>query len=302
MYEDYKPGFARHKGGPKDSAQYLWNERLIAIHWRNIASADPDDYEERAATEISNLNDFAEDGTIVGASYRSVTKTEMLVGVVEPESSIKLLYMDGNNIINKKTINPGESDDVDNDLEDNVCILKSLQLSDVKEISIEQYPVVFESSVRPSHWSVCNWWKAEKHLRAIINEESKPFQVDYLQPSQVEILCEEYIRIVDNTYRRLDQVGGQTADVDISGISDETKIWAQVTMGGPSDVRKKLDALEEFAGESTRVLMFAPMKSKPNKLPEGVTFLPVESVFSTVALNSSGKEMLERMLNIPTED
>jgi hypothetical protein len=85
-------------------------------------------------------------------------------------------------------------------------------------------------------------------------------------------------------------------------MSGETKIWAQVTMGDTGDVEEKLDVVEGFAGESTRVLMFASTESKPSTLPEGVTFLPVEAVFSTVALNSSGREMLERMLNIPTEN
>lgn len=302
MYEEYKTGFARHKGGiTKPYSQYLWDNHQIAIHWENIPSSNPKDYSGRGSTEISKLNDFANDGRIVGASYRRTTKTEMLVGVVEAGSPIKILYLDEGDLVDEEEIKPGEAK-TETAVPDDVRVLKALQLSDVNRVSIEEYPVIFESSVKPPFWSISNWDKAEIHLRAIINDQSKPFKVGSLTPNEIEILCEEYLRIVNRNYRSLTKVGGQTADVDISGASEESRIWGQVTMGGADKIQDKMDSLTDYVGDSTHVLMFAPMDSKPEELPEGVTFLPVEAVFSTVALNDSGRSMLEHMLNIPTSE
>lgn len=298
MYEEYNPGFARHKGGAAgQTSRYLWDEGYVAIHWREVPSADPEDYEGRGATEISNLNQFATRGAIVGASYRDVTKTEMLVGVVREKSDVTLLSMSGSEVHWEEQIAPGTGTrEAVHGGEGK--ILKALPLVDVKRVSIEEYPILFEAGVRPRHWSVCNWWNGEPHLRAIVNETSKPFDVSSLQPNQLEVVCEEYLRIVDDGYSSLDSVGGQTADVDISGVSGDTRIRGQVTMGKRADVEGKVDALADYSGESTQVLMFAPRDSRPGDVPEGVTFLPVETIFSTVALNPSGRTMLEHMLNI----
>lgn len=298
MYEEYETGFARHKGGITTAvSRYLWKNNQVAIHWDDLPSADPDDYDGRGSTEISTLNDFAKNGRIVGASYRRVTKTEMLVGVVKSESPVKVLYLDGDELVHEDEIQPGESK-VKPNLSTDARIFKALQLTDVRQVSLDDYPVLFENSVRPPFWSISNWSKAEQHLRAIINDESKPFDETSLTPDEIEVLCEEYLRIVDDNYRSLATVGGQTADVDISGVSDDSRIWGQVTMGNEDGVSEKLETLTDYIGDSTKVLMFAPMDSKPDGLPDGITFLPVETVFSTVALNNSGREMLEHMLNV----
>lgn len=66
--------FARHK--LDHAVQYLWDEQKIGIHWESIPSARSKDYQKnRAGTEISNLNQIAEGGAILGASYRKVQKT-----------------------------------------------------------------------------------------------------------------------------------------------------------------------------------------------------------------------------------
>lgn len=296
MYDELQPGFARHKGGASGPvAEQLWGSKKVAIHWEDYPSADPDDYEGRASTEISNLNSFAKDGAIVGASFRDVTKTEMLVGVIEPESSVEILNFNDSELQLVDKVEPGKSTEKS---AGDGRILKGVQLSEVKEISIDDYPVLFESSVRPRFWSVSNWWNGEEHLRAIAKETSKPFEVKSLQPDQLEVVCEEYLRIVDKDYASLTSTGGTSADVDISGVSGETRIWGQVTFGNSGDVKSKISNLGDYTGDSTKVLMFAPENSRPNDVPEGITYLPVEAVFSTVSLNSSGRSMLEEMLNI----
>jgi hypothetical protein len=50
MFEDYSPGFARHKGGAAGPrAEALWKEQQIGIHWEDESSADPEDYSGRGS-------------------------------------------------------------------------------------------------------------------------------------------------------------------------------------------------------------------------------------------------------------
>lgn len=295
MYEEYGTGFARHKGGIKEpAAEYLWENRLIAIHWEDIPSADPDDYDS-GSNEIQYLNKFANNGRIVGASYRRIITSEILVGVVNSGSKIKLLYFDEGDFVQEKEVSPGQS--IDDPNEERYRIYKALQLNDVEIVSREDYPVLFDNSVRPPSASIINWWNVEEHLRRIINGEKQKRTIYSLRSDEVEVLCEEYLHIVDESYRTVRTVGGQVADVDISGLTESRRIWGEVTMGGESDVARKLDSLTEYTGENSKVLMFAPEDSKPDDVPEDIIYLPVETVFETVDLNKSGRRMIDEMLN-----
>lgn len=296
MYEEYGTGFARHKGGINEPvAEYLWDNHLIALHWGDNASADPDDYDS-GSNEIQYLNEFASEGRIVGSSYRRIITSEMLVGVVPADSNIKLLYFDEGEFVEEKEVSPGQS--IDEPAEEDFKIFKALQLDDVKIVPREDYPILFDNSVRPPSASIINWWNVEEHLRRIVNGEKKKRSVYSLRSDEVEVLCEEYLRVVNGDYRTIRTVGGQTADVDISGLVENRRIWGEVTMGSEDDVTGKLDSLAEYTGESSEVLMFAPEDSKPDDVPEDITYLPVETVFETVNLNESGKRMIDEMLNV----
>lgn len=295
MYEEYGTGFARHKGGVNESvAEYLWENHLIAIHWGDKPSANPDDYDS-GSNEIEYLNKFAREGRIVGASYRRIITTEMLVGVVNSESNVKLLYFDDGDFVQEKEASPGES--IDDPNEEGYRIYKALQLDDAKVVSREDYPVLFDNSVRPPSASIINWWNVEEHLRRIINGKKKERSVYSLRSDEVEVLCEEYLHIINRNYRTVRTVGGQVADVDISGLAGSRRIWGEVTMGSVSDVEGKLNSLTEYTGEDSKVLMFAPEGSKPDDIPEDIVYLPVETVFETVDLNKSGRRMIDEMLN-----
>jgi len=294
MYEEYGTGFARHKGGVTEVAEYFWENHFIALHWGDIPSANPDNYDS-GANEIQYLNEFAREGRIVGASYREFITSKMLVGVVPSDSNIKLLYFDDGDFIQEREIEPGQS--IEDANEENYRIYKSLQLTDVKTVSREEHPVLFDNSVRPPSASIINWWNVEDHLRRIINEKTQRRSVYSLRADEVEVLCEEYLRIVNGNYRTVRTVGGQVADVDISGVAADHRIWGEVTMGGTNNVRGKLDSLKDYTSDSSRVLMFAPEDSKPDEIPDDITYLPVEIVFETVDLNESGRRMISEMLN-----
>lgn len=296
--EDLTTAFARHKLG--HAVQYLWDERKIAIHWDTVPSANSSDYENgRAATEISNLNQIAKDGAIVGGSYRKVYKNKMIVGVVEPGSDIELLLISKDNdaILESAEIEPGNHIELNTDYDDeDTVIYKSVKMSDCEIVTRQEQPLLFDDGVRPPFWSVCEWSGSEEQLRAIARGELKPYSVGSLTTEQLEIVCEEYLRIADNEYRRTAAIGGTTSDIDIMGASGEQLVWAQVTQGGKNNVRNKIGKLGDYTEEDARVILFAPERSRPDDLDDEITFVPVEGVFSTVDLNPEGSRLLSRLL------
>lgn len=294
--EDLKTAFARHKLGY--ALEHLWEEQKIAIHWESIPSARSKDYEEgRPATEISNLNQIAEEGAIVGGSYRHLHKNKMLVGTVEPDSKIELLVIEkeSGTILDSVSVEPGTKADLSYDRDD-VVIYKCVQMIDAEVVTRQEQPLLFDDGVRPPFWSVCEWSGAEEQLRAIVRGDLKPYEVGSLTTDQLEIVCEEYLRIVDGEYYRTAEIGGTTSDVDIMGASGDELVWAQVTQGGEEKVNSKIKKLGDYTEEDARVIIFAPEQSRPRDLDDEITFVPVEGVFATVDLNNNGSALLSRLL------
>lgn len=288
--------FARHKLG--HAVQYLWDKQKIGIHWESIPSSRSEDYEEdRAGTEISNLNQIAKDGAILGASYRKVYKNKMLVGVIEPSSDIELIVIDEDesSIVETHNIEPGTRAELSYS-HDNVVIYKCVQMTDVEVVTRQEQPLLFDDGIRPPFWSVCEWNGAAEQLRAIVKGDLKPYKVGSLTTDQLEIVCEEYLRIVDNNYYRTAEIGGTTSDIDIMGVSGDELVWAQVTQGNEPAVRTKIEKLGDYTEEDARVIIFAPERSRPKNLDEEITFVPIEGVFASVDLNENGTALLSRLL------
>lgn len=292
--ESLQTAFARHKLG--DSVQPLWEDQRIAVHWENSSSADPDDYEGRAATEVGKLNNIAEDGAIVGASYRDVYKNKMLVGLVAPESKIDILFVQDGDIVASRSINPGESIEYPTEIQEGCSIYKSVEMEECVTVTREEQPLLFDDGVRPPFWSVCEWEGAEDQLRAVWQGELPPYEVGSLTTDQLELVCEEFLRIVDDSYCRTSDIGGTMSDVDIIGASGDELVWAQVTQGGEAKVQDKIGKLGDYTEEDARVIIFAPASSRPEEIDPDITFIPVEGVFEAVNLNESGSLLLSRLL------
>lgn len=295
--ENLDVAFARHKGDTMtDTSPSLWEQRRVGIHWEDIASADPDDYEvERGRKEIRNLNKVANDGALVAASFRVVSPTKMLIGVVPPDSTVDILFFRDDTIVETRSVEPGEALPADDNLAD--CIIeKTVQLYDAKVVRRENFPVLFDDGVRPRSWSICAWPKCQDHVRAAFNQDYAPFDVGSLQTDELETVCEEFLRTVNPDYRNLTPIGGRTSDVDIVGRDERGTIYAQVTGGDQKTVERKLDKLVEHTEEGYHVIMFAPADSEPAEMPDEVTFLPVESAFEALTLNPSGERLLDHML------
>jgi hypothetical protein len=286
--------FARHKLG--SGVQSLWDSEQIAINWGDTPSANPDDYQDRGATEIGKLNEVASEGAIVGAAYRSVHKSKMLVGVIPPGSEVDILFIHEDNIVRSESIEPNSSIEYPEGLPKECTVHKAVQMKDCITVTRQEQPLLFDDGVRPPFWSICDWDGGEDQLRAIIRGELPPYDVGSLTTDQLEIVCEEYLRIVDDSYHRTATIGGTTSDVDIIGASGDDLVWAQVTQGATEKVQRKIKKLGDYTDEEARVIIFAPANSRPETMDENITFIPVEGVFETINLNETGTLLLSRLL------
>jgi len=270
--------FFRHKfrgNIPKEDVEQLWEDHQVALHWSYDESTDPSDYNNSTAqNEIRRLNEYAEKGVIVAAYYGNdydIHSDEMLVGVVPPgtnpvgneETGFKTLQMDNDSIV---------------------------------EVSFKNYPVL--SAVRPRGGSLCHWYAADDQVRTILKKEKLPAEVGSLSPSQLEVACNEFLRVKFDGYFPTLPVGRTLRDVDIVGGTQTKRILAQVTQSSSSDkVESKLNSLQQYTANNTHLILFGSSDSEPNSL-DAVDYITVEEVFDTLYTDGQqGRQMLDRMLN-----
>ncbi len=112
--------FVRHNlNATTEVLHEFWAKRLLAIHFADIPSTDPDDYEragERAgAKALRRLKEFCHKGAVVGAVYPHHHES-LLVGNIAPESEVELYHSDH--------------------------IYKTVSMKNVQEISYSTYPIL----------------------------------------------------------------------------------------------------------------------------------------------------------------
>lgn len=267
--------FFRHKfrgNIPKEDVEQLWKERQVALHWSYNESIDPSDYgNSTAQNEIRRLNEYGEKGVIVAAYYGNdydIHSDEMLIGVIPPETKPV-----GNEDTGFKTLQMDEDSTV--------------------EVSFKNYPVL--SAVRPRGGSLCHWYAAGDQVRTILQEGKLPTEVGSLSPSQLEVACNEFLRVKFEGYFPTLPIGHTLPDVDIVGGTKNKRILAQVTQS--SNPESKLNTLQQYTAGDTHLILFGSSDSEPQSLGE-VEYVTVEEVFDTLYSDKEqGRQMLDRMLN-----
>ncbi|MBW8009910.1 MAG: hypothetical protein FVQ83_01535 [Chloroflexi bacterium] len=262
--------FIRHKlANTPEIIKDLWDKRLIAVHFGNIASTNPNDFEGPGKKALKRLWKYCESGVIVGASYRDFSKAKMLVGEIPKGSNVELW-------------------------ESNGYIYKTVQLRNVQEVSYQDYPLL--AAIHPPFGTLTGWPSAEKYLNAILGKGQIPWEVQSLHPSQLEVICAEFLRM-KNILQALDiPVGKTLPDVDIFGIGevDET-IIAQVTHSSNQlKVENKLNTLKKYQQANTQLIFFGPEKCRIDD--SIVQYIANEQVFKALDENKPLRRLLEKML------
>ena len=268
-----KAVFIRHKmSTTPEILEDLWRRREIAIHFENKRSTNPDDYKKKAAKNALNrLISYCNKGVVVGAVYREIRPAQILVGIIPKGSSVKYTDRYGDDYI-----------------------YKVVQLQNVKEISLADYPLL--AAIQPRLVTIIGWTSAFDLLYSIAFDKTIPPDVKYLSPGQLEVICQEYLRMKGILKVLLLPIGRNLQDVDILGVGDDGyKVIAQVTHSSQlSKVDRKLHILKHYKGQGAKLIFFGPESC--NIADTEVSYISVESVFA--ALRSSQEAIYHRAIDM----
>jgi hypothetical protein len=184
----------------------LWSKRLIAVYFENKPSTKPEDYDSAGKKALERLGRCCKSGAIVGVAVGAKFKVHsgsMLVGEIESGSKVEAKDFGG-------------------------FIYKTVQLKNAREVYYRDYPLL--AAIQPRLTTITDWPSAQKYLEAILGKEKVPCEVGSLHPSQLEVICYEYLRMKKVLSNLLMPIGRTLQDVDIVGIDSQGKnIFAQVT-------------------------------------------------------------------------
>jgi len=260
-----------------EALKYLWEERLIAIHFQSLRSVNPDDYDAGGKQALKKLWKYCNSGAVVGATFRSIKPHQMLVGEIEKDSKVELLEL--------------------SKLFDHInYVYKVVKLQNVQEVSYIDYPLL--AAIQPRLATVTGWPSAEKYLLAILGKQKVNWSVSSLDPSQLEVICYEFLKMQGVVKALLLPIGRGLMDIDIYGIGENNeRIVAQVTHStNPIVIQDKLVRLKEYQSENSRLFFFAP---EILDLKDSVVrHISIEQVFSVLSNEKNVyRRMISQMLN-----
>ena len=255
----------------------LVDESLIALHYGNSSSTHPDDYNRQGKKAIGKLWKFCESGAIVGADFREIKHNSIVVGVITP----------GSRVFARCFVDPKTKREF---------TYKVVQLHNAREVSFLNYPLL--AAIQPRQTAITHWPKAQKCLEAITNGSLLPPCVESLDPSQLEVLCHEFMRGKGLLSALLLPIGRSMVDIDIVGIDEsDERVFAQVTHSANQRVvQDKMKRLKEYAAPTVKLILFGPTPARVTD--STVEFISIQDVFTSIweDKNSIQHKMLMRML------
>jgi ssDNA-binding Zn-finger/Zn-ribbon topoisomerase 1 len=143
-------------------------------------------------------------------------------------------------------------------------------------------------------------------LKCMMEKRPLPDKVESLSPSQLETLCEEYLRKEDKGIEGLPTldyliapVGRQLKDIDIAGLSKDGRIiLAQVSYSSRSE--EKTRQLEKASrGIEQAILLY--FGKEPKKMNEKIKFVNVKRVYDEVKCDKRLNSMIKFFLKPQTK-
>jgi hypothetical protein len=263
--------FVRHKiSSTPNILQQLWNSRLIALHYQDILSTNPDDYTEKSArNSITRMQRFCRDGGYVGAVYGD-SRAKILVGKLLPGTSFT------------------EQTFTDEDDPSISYHYKVAKLEDARELEIVEHPVL--ASIQPRQGALCEWHSAKGIIEALVKKTEREISVYSLHSGQLEVLCYEYLVHIGAIDLLLAPIGRTMLDIDIIGLKGSgKKVIAQVTF---SECIDKLKRLQKHISSNVNAYFFS---SLANQEINGVRCISIEHVFNELRGTGRHNEMLKIM-------
>lgn len=237
----------------------LMKRKLIAIHYENISSTNPDDYKEPTAKRtVARLNDYCKTGAIVCADFTMDGENNMLIGKIKSNTKIK----------SKKF---------------GKYIYKTVQLHEVRQISLQRYPMLLAR--RPRQQTLTGWKINRNLLEAIWKRKKIPIEVSSLDPNLLEVICYEYLKKKKILNVLLMPIGRTMKDVDILGMNRKgKKVIAQVTHNTNSrEIKKKIEKLRKWGSNDELLFFFGPKEVRVND--SKIKYISIKKVFQSLIRN-----------------
>lgn len=232
--------FIRHNcSSTPQILRQLWERRLIALHYDDDFSTNPADYYPAGRKALERLWGYCNGGAIVGADYRRLDGSKMLVGFLEQ----------GTPIFSEEFHDPNSGESY---------IYKVAALSNAVEVPYADYPLLV--GVQPRRATLTGWPSAEGVLLAAVEGRSLPRKANSLHPSQLEVLCYEWLRSSGKLERLVLPIGRGLVDIDIFGIDrDGKRVIGQVTYSKhAADLSDKQFRLLRHARDIDSTYFFLP--------------------------------------------
>lgn len=278
----------------KEGLRDLCEQNLIGVHWKDIRSRDPTDY-DNGATDIEALNDIDETGAIVAAYYGSDTekdgksregihKSKMFIGVVPPDTFEYHQFPKLN----------GEN-----------TTYKTLQFDEdtLKSVSVAERPDLFSDV--PARGTIKSCDKTEDRLREIVNPKRSPSPIDspnYVDHNEFEHICTQYLNLIEfpGEFYTVISPGGKDGNmevIDINGGVGDRPVVAQVTQAsGLGEVKQKVQTLEKEFVDHEFVYMFGPEKYVEKfKSNDVVEYVGAQTVFEELNTNPKTRPLMARL-------
>jgi len=133
-------------------------------------------------------------------------------------------------------------------------------------------------------------------------------EVDSLAPSQLEVLCEEYVRVENRKMKDLPRlkmllapIGGSMKDIDIAGLDSNGRyIFAQVSQVKDTRVEEeKIERLRRMGDKESSLIYFGPKKTRQRSKyeKEGIRYVAIEEVFKESSSHRELKSLIELFLS-----
>lgn len=249
----------------------LFEDRKIGIHFENTQKYqkdpfDPNSYNKSAGkTSIKYLNECNESESLIVAGYRDHDR--ILIG--KSETSSRGLWSP-------------------NDRE-----IKYLKLTDVKEVTIVDFPSLF--LIAPPFSTFVKWHKGKESINAFFFDQKKSFKIEMLSPWQLEILAEEWLRKKGIIKYKLYKTGGYMKSFDIVGVDDENNpIYVQVKHEcDKNTVNKFFDKIDSMKNVKGYFFTIKIADKEPDKILDDKRLI----LFKKSVINdfSNDEEYLEKL-------
>jgi hypothetical protein len=132
-------------------------------------------------------------------------------------------------------------------------------------------------------------------------------KVESLAPSQLEVLCEEYLRVENRKMKGLPRlkmllapIGGSMKDIDIAGLDSNGRyIFAQVSQAKDERVKEKVERLKMLTYKGASRIYFGPKSAlrKFIKRKDRIKSVDIDEVFKESSSHRELKSLIELFLS-----